>query len=138
MLVFISVAKSPVFTHLTGTLTGLSTIRAYNAETILQTEFDFHQDAHTACWYTALATSSAFGFILDFISMIFTFCIIFYYMLFDTSVTGTNVGLLITQMMAFIGMVQAGMAIIKQFPILRKKNDINYSFSSRYPSNGSN
>ena len=113
MLVFVSLAKSPVFTHLTGTLTGLATIRAYNAERILQTEFDYHQDAHTACWYTALATSSAFGFILDFISMIFTFCIIFYYMLFDTSVTGTSVGLLITQMMAFIGMVQAGVTHIR-------------------------
>lgn len=90
-------AKSPVFTHLAATLTGLSTIRAYKAEAILQNEFDDLQDTHTACWYMFIATSSMFGLTLDVMCLIFMFCIIFFFMLFDTGVSGDRVGLAITQ-----------------------------------------
>lgn len=102
-------AKSPVFTHLAATLNGLSTIRAYNAEKILRTEFDDHQDTHTACFYMFLAVSSAFGLTLDIMCLVFTFCIIFYYMLFDTGVSGEKVGLAVTQAMSLTGMLQWGM-----------------------------
>lgn len=76
--------KSPVFTHFAATLSGLSTIRAFGAEATLEEEFDNHQDIHSACWYMFIATSSAFGLSLDFMCMIFMFCIIFTFLLFDT------------------------------------------------------
>ncbi|XP_055302579.1 ATP-binding cassette sub-family C member 4-like isoform X2 [Sitodiplosis mosellana] len=102
------VAKSPVFTHLTATLTGLSTVRAYNAERILKIEFDYHQDTHSACWYMFISTSSAFGFSLDLMCLIFIACIILYYMVIDTSVSGEKVGLAVTQAMSLTGMLQWG------------------------------
>lgn len=111
-------AKSPVFTHLAATLNGLSTIRAYNAEKILRMEFDNHQDTHSACWYMFLATSSAFGLILDIMCLIFTFCIIFYYMIFDTGVSGEKVGLAVTQAMTLTGMLQWGMIINRRIQLL--------------------
>lgn len=36
-------AKSPVFTHISATLRGLITIRAFEAEEVLTEEFDEHQ-----------------------------------------------------------------------------------------------
>lgn len=97
-----------MFTHLSATLTGLSTVRAYNAENILRDEFDLHQDTHSACWYMFISTSSAFGFSLDILCYIFVFSIIFYYMVLDTSVSGDQVGLAITQAMSLGGMLQWG------------------------------
>lgn len=54
---FSFIAKSPVFTHISATLAGLPTIRAFQAENILRDEFESHQD---------LNTGSLFMFIGDF------------------------------------------------------------------------
>lgn len=97
-----------MFTHLAATLSGLSTVRAYNAERILEQEFDYHQDTHSACWYMFIATSSAFGLSLDIMCFIFIFCIIMFYMVIDTNISGDKVGLAITQAMSLTGMLQWG------------------------------
>lgn len=106
---FILLAKSPVFTHLATTLTGLSTVRAFNAEKILENEFDLHQDTHSACWYMFIATSSAFAFSLDFLYLLFVCCIILYYVAIDTDASGDKVGLALTQAMSLGGSLQWGM-----------------------------
>lgn len=48
------VAKSPVFSHISATLSGLPTIRAFNAEKLLQQEFDDHQDLNTGVYFMFL------------------------------------------------------------------------------------
>ncbi|XP_031636354.1 multidrug resistance-associated protein 4-like [Contarinia nasturtii] len=101
-------AKSPVFTHLAATLNGLSTVRAYNAEKILQTEFDNHQDNHSACWYSFIATGGAFGLSLDMACFIFITFIITYFIFIAETATGDKVGLAITQAMSLTGMLQWG------------------------------
>lgn len=45
--VFVSAARSPVFSHLSSSLQGLWTIRAYKAEERFQELFDAHQDLHS-------------------------------------------------------------------------------------------
>lgn len=100
--------KSPVFTHISATIGGLSTIRAFHAQDILLDEFDKHQDLHTACWFMYIAAGSGFGIVLDVMVFIFIFCVIFLFLLFDTGVTGDKVGLAITQSMALTGLLQWG------------------------------
>lgn len=101
-------AKSPAFTHLAATLGGLSTVRAFNAEALLQTEFDHHQDTHSACWFMFIATGSAFGFSLDVMCWIFITCIILYYMVLDTGASSETVGLALTQTLSLTGALQYG------------------------------
>lgn len=84
---FDSSGRSPVFTHLSVSLDGLSTIRAFGAEDILVREFDNQQDTHTACWYMFISTSSAFGFILDILCFVFVFVVTFSFLLLDTGLT---------------------------------------------------
>lgn len=73
-----------MFTHLSVTLDGLSTIRAFNAENILIEEFDSHQDQHTACWFAFISGSCAFGFALDAMCFFFVCIVIFSFLLIDT------------------------------------------------------
>ncbi|XP_055378030.1 ATP-binding cassette sub-family C member 4-like [Condylostylus longicornis] len=102
------VTRSPVFTHLAATLSGLSTIRAFGAQTELIQEFDNHQDLHSGSWYMFISTSTAFGLSLDLICLIFMTCVTFYFLLFDTDVMGSDVGLAITQSMSLAFLLQWG------------------------------
>lgn len=103
-----STAKSPAFTHLSATLTGLSTVRAFKAEEILRKEFDDHQDLHSGCWFMAISTVATFNIALDFICLVFISCIILYYMILDTRATGDKVGLAVSQAINLTGMVGWG------------------------------
>lgn len=76
-------AKSPVFTHITTTLDGLSTIRAFNAQTMLKNEFDSHQNTNTAIFHVSLGLSHGFGMSLDFMVYTFIGCVIYIFLLLD-------------------------------------------------------
>lgn len=102
------ITKSPVFTHLAASLSGLSTIRAYGAQKELIREFDAHQDIHTASWYMFISTSTSFGLSLDIICLVFMACVTFYFVVIDAGAMGGEVGLAITQTMALTGLLQWG------------------------------
>ena len=60
-------ARSPIFSHLSTSIYGLTTIRAFKAEQNFQKEFDQIQDVHTAAWFMILCASRWIGVILDLI-----------------------------------------------------------------------
>lgn len=107
------ITRSPVFGHLSATLQGLPTIRAFRASEILIKEFDHHQDLHSSAWFIFIASSRAFGFWLD------VFCLLYialvtlsFLIMYDDasgSMQGGNVGLAITQSIGLTGMFQWGM-----------------------------
>lgn len=51
-------AKSPVFSQMAATLTGISTIRACKASERLALEFDHLQDVHSAVWQTLMSVNT--------------------------------------------------------------------------------
>ena len=59
------VAKSPVFSHLSTSVYGLTTIRAFKAEQKFEYEFDQIQDVHTAAWFFILCANRWVGVVLD-------------------------------------------------------------------------
>ena len=83
-------------------------MRAFNAETLLKNEFDHHQDTHSACWFMFVATSSAFGLLLDIMCWTMIACILAFYLLVDTGASGELVGLALTQVLTLTGMLQWG------------------------------
>ncbi|KAL3281370.1 hypothetical protein HHI36_004580 [Cryptolaemus montrouzieri] len=104
------VTRSPVFSHISATLNGLTTIRAFGAQEILSVEFDTHQDLHSSAWFAFLGTSRAFGYWLDLICIVYICLITFSFLLIDTGGQfGGNVGLVITQAIGITGMLQWGM-----------------------------
>lgn len=87
--------RSPIYSHLTASITGLSTIRSFQAETVLMEEFDRHQNTHSSAYYLFIAAARTFGFWLD------STCVIYIALttlsFFVMSSSGGQIGLAITQ-----------------------------------------
>ncbi|XP_046619154.1 ATP-binding cassette subfamily C member 4-like isoform X1 [Neodiprion virginianus] len=105
------VTKSPVFSHVSSTLDGLTTIRSRGprVEELLQKEFDRYQDAHTGAWYLTITTATALGFVMDIISCVFIACVCFTLILTNAGDTlPGSVGLAISQSLMLTGILQYG------------------------------
>ena len=60
-----SVSRSPLYSHISLTLQGLSTVRALGMERRLMQDFYLFQDEHTRAWYHYTACQKWFGLRLD-------------------------------------------------------------------------
>ena len=58
-------ARSPVFSHLSTSLYGLTTIRAFKVQAPFELTFDHYQDQHTATWFMFISVTRWFGIVLD-------------------------------------------------------------------------
>ncbi|XP_059619578.1 probable multidrug resistance-associated protein lethal(2)03659 isoform X2 [Phlebotomus argentipes] len=100
--------RSPIYSHLGATLTGLSTIRAFRTQRVLIKEFDCLQDLNSSAFYVFISTSRAFGFWLDAFCVLYIAIVTLSFFLMGDAYGG-NVGLAITQAIGMTGMVQWGM-----------------------------
>ncbi|KAK0168435.1 hypothetical protein PV327_002235 [Microctonus hyperodae] len=103
------VARSPIYSHFSATLQGLTTVRSFKADKILIEEFDRHQDFHSGVWFIFLGMSQGFGIWLDLICVIYILLVTMSFLIIQddtSSVQGANVGLAITQSLGLIGMFQ--------------------------------
>ncbi|XP_057378654.1 ATP-binding cassette sub-family C member 4-like [Daphnia carinata] len=100
--------RSPVFTHLSSSLVGLTTLRAHQCEGIFQKIFDECQDVHSSAWYMFLSTSRWFGIWLDWMCVIYIGCVTYACLGLRDSITGSEAGLAISSAMALTGMFQWG------------------------------
>ncbi|XP_053671125.1 ATP-binding cassette sub-family C member 4-like [Anopheles nili] len=102
------ITRSPVFSHLSATLTGLSTIRASSIQEKIREEFDDLQNVHSAVWQLTMASNAALGLWLDCISTAFVGCVTFSFIVLHQDTFSANVGLAISQALILTGMVQYG------------------------------
>ncbi|EDW89496.2 probable multidrug resistance-associated protein lethal(2)03659 [Drosophila yakuba] len=102
-----AINRSPVYSHLAASLNGLTTIRALEAQRVLEKEFDNYQDAHSSAFYMYISTSMAFGYYMNIICVIYISIITLSFFAFPPG-NGADVGLVITQAFGLIDMVQWG------------------------------
>ncbi|KAK7154854.1 hypothetical protein R3I93_009716 [Phoxinus phoxinus] len=103
-----SITRSPVFSHLSSSLQGLWTIRAFKAEERFQQSFDAHQDLHTEAWFLFLATSRWFAVRLDGMCSLFVTITAFGCLLLKDSMRPGDVGLALSYAVTLMGMFQWG------------------------------
>ncbi|XP_058404363.1 ATP-binding cassette sub-family C member 4 isoform X3 [Diceros bicornis minor] len=101
-----STTRSPVFSHLSASLQGLWTIRAYKAEERFQELFDAHQDLHSEAWFLFLTTSRWFAVRLDAICAIFVIVITFGSLILAKTLDAGQVGLALSYALTLMGMFQ--------------------------------
>ncbi|XP_020821464.1 LOW QUALITY PROTEIN: ATP-binding cassette sub-family C member 4 [Phascolarctos cinereus] len=103
-----STTRSPVFSHLSSSLQGLWTIRAYRAEQRFQELFDAHQDLHSEAWFLFLTTSRWFAVRLDAICAIFVVVTAFGSLVLAQTLNAGQVGLALSYAITLMGMFQWG------------------------------
>ncbi|KAJ8983672.1 hypothetical protein NQ317_003459 [Molorchus minor] len=103
------VTRSPIYTHLSASLQGLTTIRAFGAQERLTSEFDNFQDQYSAAYFMFLGANRSFGFWLDAHCVIYIALVTVSIFFIESEVFGGNVGLALTQSMGLTGMFQWGM-----------------------------
>ncbi|KAF7274137.1 hypothetical protein GWI33_013181 [Rhynchophorus ferrugineus] len=105
---FEAITRSPVYSHLTASLQGITTIRAFSAQQLLIKEFDVLQNAYNSAYFMFLGANRTFAFWLDVNTAIFVSLVIFGFLLFSHETYGGNVGLAITQAITLTGLFQFG------------------------------
>ncbi|XP_072399246.1 probable multidrug resistance-associated protein lethal(2)03659 [Diabrotica undecimpunctata] len=110
-----SVTRSPVFTHLSASLQGLTTIRAFKAQEILKNEFDNYQNLNSAAYFLYFSCARTFGYWLDFFCLIYFTMVLASLIFIEGEQYGGNMGLALTQAMAITGILQYGMRQWSEF-----------------------
>ena len=73
----IFLGRSPVFSHLSASLSGIATIRSRNLQDTVAKEFDQLQDVHSGVWQLTMASNTALGLWLDCVSCCFLTAVTF-------------------------------------------------------------
>ncbi|XP_049584650.1 ATP-binding cassette sub-family C member 4 isoform X3 [Syngnathus scovelli] len=100
--------RSPVFSHLSTSLQGLSTIRAFKVQWRFQEMFDDCQDLHSEAWFLFLTTSRWLAVRLDGICSIFISVTTFGCIYFNDDMDPGKIGLALSYAVTLIGMFQWG------------------------------
>ncbi|RZB38622.1 ABC tran domain containing protein, partial [Asbolus verrucosus] len=110
--------RSPMIGHFNATLEGLTTIKAYGTQKILQAEFDKYQDINVSAYHMMQCALRAFAYSLDILCNVFIAAVIITFLSFDMGVDVGNVGLAITQSFTLASLIQWG---IKQWAELENQ-----------------
>nr|XP_046259914.1 ATP-binding cassette sub-family C member 4-like isoform X1 [Scatophagus argus] len=103
-----STTRSPVFSHLSSSLQGLSTIRAFKVQQRFQQMFDQYQDLHSEAWFLFLSTSRWFAVRLDGICSVFVTITAFGCLYLRDGLEPGAVGLALSYAVTLTGMFQWG------------------------------
>ncbi|XP_060518772.1 probable multidrug resistance-associated protein lethal(2)03659 isoform X2 [Cylas formicarius] len=104
-----AIMRSPVYSHFTASLQGLTTIRAFGAQNVLNQEFDYYQNRYSSAYFMFLVANRSFGFYLDVFCVVFIGLVTFSFLVMNTENLSGDVGLAITQSVMLTGMLQWGM-----------------------------
>ncbi|XP_052786000.1 ATP-binding cassette sub-family C member 4-like [Mya arenaria] len=104
----VATTRSPVFSHLSASLQGLHTIRAFGVQKTFIEEFDAHQDLHTEPLFLSFASSRWLAIRLDWLCFVFASAVSFCCVLTADYLNAGLVGLSMTYAITIMGMFQWG------------------------------
>ncbi|XP_017479140.1 PREDICTED: multidrug resistance-associated protein 4-like [Rhagoletis zephyria] len=97
--------RSPIYSHLSTTLNGLTSIRAFRKENRWSEQFTSYLNDHSALWFFYLASSRAMALFVDWAVILYVVAITTTVMTSEV-ITGSEAGLAITSGLTLTGMIQ--------------------------------
>ncbi|XP_023233964.1 multidrug resistance-associated protein 4-like [Centruroides sculpturatus] len=115
-------SRSPVFSHLSASLYGITTIRAFNAESKFISTFNEYQDKHTATWFLYVSLNRwncLYGQIISYVYLIITIIVVIVFV--NTDDVGSKLGLVMNY----------GLMIFVHFQwIIKQSSETEYQMNS--------
>lgn len=102
------IARSPVLSHLSTSLYGLTTIRSFGTQSNFIEKFDSLQDKHTSAYFLFLCSTRWFGIVLDDLCVVYIIALTILLVMTISDRTGSEVGLSISQALMLTGTFQWG------------------------------
>ncbi|XP_023231345.1 multidrug resistance-associated protein 4-like isoform X1 [Centruroides sculpturatus] len=115
-------SRSPVFSHLSVSLYGLTTIRAFKAEDKFLSTFNEYQDKHTATWIIYIALNrclSIYGHIICYVNFLIT--VIIFSVSVHSDDAGSQIGLVMNYGVLFVMYFQG---------LIRTSSEVNFQMNS--------
>ncbi|XP_054166166.1 ATP-binding cassette sub-family C member 4-like [Oppia nitens] len=103
-------SRSPIYSHVSNTLAGLSTIRSLDGQRMFERQFECHQNDNTATYFMFLCTSRALGVLMDSVCLIYIAAIVAFVMSVSDgdTMSGGSAGLLLSSALMLTGTAQHG------------------------------
>jgi len=103
------VTRSPIFSHLSNTLIGLPTVRAFKMQEEFMRIFDQQQDSHSSAWFNYICSGRWLTVSMDWLCLGFIAFVITLLLAFSLdSTNASTIGLLISQVVILPGPFQWG------------------------------
>ncbi|XP_054158540.1 ATP-binding cassette sub-family C member 4-like [Oppia nitens] len=99
-------SRSPIYSHVSNTLAGLSTIRSQEAQHMFERQFEYYQNDNTSTYFLFICTSRAFGVLMDSICLVYIGAVVAFVMSLSDSVSGGNAGLVLSSALTLTGTTQ--------------------------------
>ncbi|XP_067128878.1 ATP-binding cassette sub-family C member 4-like [Centruroides vittatus] len=123
-------SRSPVFSHLSVSFYGLTTIRAFKAENKFIDTFNEYQDKHTATWIIYIALNRClciYGHIVSFINLLIT--VIIFSVSIHPDGAGSQIGLIMSYIIFYFTFLQSTIKFSSEvdFQMNSVQRILNYS-----------
>ncbi|XP_017866361.1 PREDICTED: probable multidrug resistance-associated protein lethal(2)03659 [Drosophila arizonae] len=103
------ISRSPIYSLTNQTFQGLTTVRALQAQSALESEFHEYQNANTSAWFLFLSCTRAFALWSDLLCIGYITAVTFSFLLLRNEFNSGDVGLAILHSTTMTGMCQWGM-----------------------------
>ena len=110
-----ALARSPVYSHVSNTINGLATIRAFKVQKPFEEQFYRYINDHSGTWYLFICSSRALGVVMDWICLCYIAAVTIVIMAFPDGIPGGNAGLVMSSALMLIGMFQWGIRQSAEF-----------------------
>ncbi|CAG2174237.1 unnamed protein product, partial [Oppiella nova] len=101
-------ARSPIYSHVSTTLNGIASIRAYGAQQAVEKQLHVYLDDHSATWFLFLCASRSLGMVLDGLCIVYLVIISVMLMAFPDNVSAGDAGLAFSSVLGLVYMTQWG------------------------------
>lgn len=105
---FEAVSRSPLYSHMTTTLSGLATIRAFSGQELFTRQYYRYQNDHTAAYFLCISSSRILGITMELVCILYIALVALFLMIFAESIPAGTAGLAFSLALGLTGQTQWG------------------------------